>query len=237
MMGSTWKGKHSGTYGDLGVFSFQQGKHLPTGDGGMMTTNREDMHHKLYNEWAFSGESPAFMTLNFRMNEVTAAVGLGQLSRMDDYLREYNRNLAILNEAIADCAWLRTRSVPEEAVQSGYNWACLWEGDKHGLNHDDFKKVCEDLGVPFRFGFTETPAYNYDIFKVSTAYHVEDCPVRCPYYTQKSDYKYFEGMCPVAEDLIWRIVSSGVMEVPEEEMKKRVDLVRKAIETMEKWAK
>jgi hypothetical protein len=86
VIGARWKGRHAGTYGDIGVFSFQQGKHICTGDGCVMVTDRSDLHHKLYNEWAFKGESPSFLTLNFRMNEVTAAVGLGQLERFPDYL-------------------------------------------------------------------------------------------------------------------------------------------------------
>jgi len=232
VMGSYWKGKHSGTYGDLGVFSFQQGKHLPTGDGGMMVADREDLHYKLYHEWAFSGESPAFMTLNFRMNEVTAAIGLAQLQRVDGYLAEYSRNLNMLNEAIEGCKWLRRRAVPKDAKQSGYIWVSVWEGDKHGLDYDEFKGLCRDLGVPVGFGFTQTPAYNYDIFKVSTAYGQPNCPVRCPYY--KSDYRYYKGMCPVAEDVLPRLVTSGLIEVPPDRMKERVDLLHKAIETMEK---
>jgi len=110
-IGARWKGRHAGTYGDIGVFSFQQGKHICTGEGCVMITNRRDLHHKLYNEWAFKGESPSFLTLNFRMNEVTAAVGLAQLERFPGYLRQYNTCLAIYNEAIADCKWLRNRKV------------------------------------------------------------------------------------------------------------------------------
>ena len=144
-MGSYWKGQHAGSYGDLNCFSFQQGKHLPTGDGCVMTTDRADLYDKLYHEWAFSGESPAFMTLNFRMNEMTAAVGLAQLQRVDGYIQEYTHNLRVMNEAVADCPWLGNRHVPEEAVQSGYIWSCLWEGDQHGLDHDRFKEVVREL--------------------------------------------------------------------------------------------
>ena len=232
VMGSYWKGKHAGTYGDLGVFSFQQGKQIPTGDGGMMVTDREDLHHRLYNEWAFGGESPAFMTLNFRMNEVTAAIGVAQLQRVNAYLDEYKQNLGILNEAIKDCEWLRNREVSEDAQQSGYNWACLWEGDKHGLDYDQFKQICRELEVPVGFGFTQKPAYTYDFFKEATAYHHKNCPTRCPYY--RSDYHYQDGLCPVAEDLLPRIVSSGVMEVSEREMQRRASLLRKAIRRTEK---
>ena len=229
-MGSYWKGRHAGTYGDLGIFSFQQSKQLPTGDGGMMVTDRDDLHYRLYHEWAFSGESPAFLTLNYRMNEITAALGLAQLERVDDYIEEYNHNLTMLNDAISDCSWLRSRHIPPEALQSGYSWACLWEGDKHGVDFEEFKKACTDLNAPIRFGFTQKPAYTYDIFKVSTAYNQIDCPIRCPYY--KGNYRYEKGICPVAEDTIWRIVGACVIEIPEETMKRNVDLLRKAIRQM-----
>jgi perosamine synthetase len=231
-MGSYWKGKHAGTYGDLSCFSFQQGKHLTTGDGSMMTTDRDDLQYKLYHEWAFSGESPAFMTLNFRMNEVTAAIGLAQLTRIDDYIEEYTQSLNLLNQTIGDCKWLRNRHVPSEAVQSGYIWVCTWEGDKHGLDYDRFKQVVQELGLPLRFGFTGAPAYTFDIFKGSTAYHQAECPVRCPFY--KSDYRYHEGLCPVAEDLIPRLVMSGLIEVPPDEVKRRADLLRQAIQMTER---
>ena len=231
-MGSYWKGRHAGSYGDLNCFSFQQGKHLPTGDGGMMTTDRDDLYEKLYNEWAFSGESPAFLTLNFRMNEMTAAVGLAQLQRVDGYVEEYTWNLHILDEAIRDCKWLRNRHVPEEAIQSGYIWVCAWEGDQHGLDYDRFKQVVAGLELPLRFGFTGAPAYTFDIFKVSTAYHQPDCPVRCPFY--QGDYRYRQGLCPTAENLIPRLVMSGLVEAEPDEVKRRADLLREAIRVTEK---
>jgi len=231
-IGSYWKGKHAGTYGDLSCFSFQQGKHLPTGDGGMMTTDRADLYEKLYNEWAFSGESPAFMTLNFRMNEMTAAVGLAQLQRVDGYVEEYTWSLHVLDEAIRDCKWLRNRHVPEEAIQSGYIWVCTWEGHQHGLDYDRFKQVVAELELPLRFGFTGAPAYTFDMFKISTAYHQSDCPVRCPFY--QSDYRYRQGLCPTAEDVIPRLVMSGLVEAEPDEVKRRADLLREAIRVTEK---
>lgn len=229
-IGSYWKGKHAGTYGDLGVFSFQQFKQLTTGDGGMMVTNRDDLHYKLYHEWAFGGESPAFMTLNFRMNEVTAAIGLGQLQRVKDYIKEYKWNLGQMNAAIEECEWLKSRHVPAGAKQSGYWWVCIWEGDKHGLDYDRFKDLCKEYDVGVGFGFTQKPAYHYDIFKVSTAYHVSDCPIRCPFY--KSDYRYKKGLCPVAEDLLPRVITMNVVEVPKEEILRRAEELRKIIDVM-----
>lgn len=235
-IGATWQGQHAGTYGDLGVFSFQQGKHLPTGDGGMLTTNRQDLYDKIYGEWAFSGESPQFMTLNFRMNEVTGAVGLGQVQRVTGYVEQYTRGLRRLDEAIAGCAWLRARHVPAGAHHVGYIWACTWEGDRFGLSLDRFKEVCREVGLRINSGFAQldVPPYHFDIFKGSTAYGVSDCPVRCPFYTAESDYRYRPGLCPVAEDLIPRFLRLGLVEVSDEENTRRAGLLQEAIRRMDR---
>lgn len=228
-IGATWQGRHSGTIGDFGCFSFQQGKHMTTGDGGMMTTNRQDLYDKLFHEWAF-GESPSFMTLNFRMNEVTGAVGLAQLQRVDDYIAEYTANLHEFNAAVEGCEYLRLRHVPEEANHVGYNWACTWEGDKLGLDIEDFKAAVKAQGLNLRFGFIGKPAYQFDLFRASTAYNLPDCPVRCPFY--KSDYRYREGLCPVAEDLMPRLISTGLIEVPPDEAKRRAERLHAAIHVL-----
>ena len=142
-----WKGKHAGTRWHIGVFSIQQGKHLPTGDGGMMVTDDPEIDAKLYGEWAF-GESPKWFTLNFRMNELTAAVGLAQLEHMPDYLATYNACQAHLDAAIADVPWLRARTIPADAVVSAYSWLCFWEGDKHGLDYARFQQVAAEKQAP-----------------------------------------------------------------------------------------
>ena len=225
-IGATYKGHHSGTIGDVGCFSFQQGKHMTTGDGGMMTTNREDIYKKLFDEWAF-GESPSFMTLNFRMNEVTGAVGLAQLQHVDEYIAEYTANLRLYTQAIEGCPWLKMREVTPGANHVGYQFACTWEGDKHGLDIGQFKQSVQGVGL--RFGFIGKPAYLFDLFKTATAYNEPACPVRCPIYTAKSDYRYQEGLCPVAEDLMPRLITTGMVELPPDEAKRRAEKLHNAI--------
>ena len=230
-IGARWRGRHAGTYGDVGVFSFQQGKHICTGDGGVMVTNRKDLHHKLYNEWAFKGESPSFLTLNFRMNELTAAVGLAQLERFPGYLRDYNEGLAMYNDAIADCEWLRNRTVPGEAQQAGYVWACLWEGDKFGLRYGRFKELAAEEGVAFYYEFTERPAHMFPIFRKSTAYHKTDCPIRCPFY--KGSYTPARSRTPVAADVLKRVMLLGVIEVKPSVVKRNCRAIRRVVRRME----
>ncbi|HUU20981.1 MAG TPA: DegT/DnrJ/EryC1/StrS family aminotransferase [Phycisphaerae bacterium] len=231
VIGARWKGKHAGTFGDIGVFSFQQGKHICTGDGCVMVTNRKDLHHALYNEWAFKGESPSFLTLNFRMNELTAAVGLAQLERFPRYLTEYNASLAVYNDAIADCDWLVNRAVPRQAEQAGYIWACLWAGDRVGLKLERFKELLAAEGARFGFHFTERPAQQFDIFRKSTAYHVPNCPIRCPYY--KGGYSPARCETPVAADILNRVMTAGLIEQPPAKVRANARKLRRVIRRME----
>lgn len=230
---SYWKGKHAGTWGHIGVFSFQQGKHLPTGDGGMMVTDDDELDYKLYNEWAFGGESPVFFTLNFRMNEVTAAIGLAQLERVKGYIETYNACLKHLNASIEGCEWLKPRRVDPEAIQSGYIWCCFWHGDKYGLDYDRFKQIARQVGAPLGFGFTQKPAYNFDVFQSATD-HNHPARKRFKRHAPYPGKKYSEGDCPVAEDTIWRIVSSWSMYPTEEEGKRAAEKIYEAIQIMNK---
>jgi hypothetical protein len=142
------------------------------------------------------------------------------------------RSMRTLNEAISGCRWLRARYIPPEAVQAPYYWTCTWEGDEYGLEYERFKAVTSELEVPLRFGFTGAPAYAFDVFKISTAYHVPDCPVRCPFY--KGSYRYHEGLCPTAEDLIPRLVQADVMETAQDEIKRRAGTLSRAIQITER---
>ncbi|MEI6916569.1 MAG: DegT/DnrJ/EryC1/StrS family aminotransferase [Armatimonadota bacterium] len=233
-IGTTWNGKHVGTFGDLGVFSFQEFKQLSTGDGGMTVTMNDALFEKMRTAWWFSGESPQFMYVNYRMNEVTAAVGLAQLEKVDTIIEgTYNKTLEILNGAIEGCEWLKARHVPTEAHMSGYWWSCTWEGDKHGLSYEKFQKINEELKIGLRFGFNQYPAQDFPFFRESAAYRSHpDCPTRCPLYTSKSNYRYTWGLTPVCEDLMPRLVTVNLIFIPIHVAEEMANRIRTAIARM-----
>ncbi len=234
-IGVTWKGRHVGTFGDLGVFSFQEFKQLSTGDGGMTVTMNEELFDKMRSAWWFSAESPQFMYTNYRMNEVTAAVGLAQLEKVDGIIDgTYNKSLDILNNVIEGCEWLKPRHVPAGAHMSGYWWSCTWQGDKHGLSYDKFKQISEELKIGLRFGFNHYPAQDFPFFRESTAYRTHpDCPVRCPLYTARSNYRYTWGQTPVCEDLMPRLITVNLVFMPAPVAQEMAARIRTAIERME----
>jgi dTDP-4-amino-4,6-dideoxygalactose transaminase len=184
--------------------------------------------------WAFSGESPLFMTLNFRMNAPTAAIGLAQLQKVDRINSTYLETLSILNQAIQGCAWLKPRLVPAEAKMAGYWFACSWEGEKYGLDYNQFKRTNDQLKIGLRFGFNEIAPYEYDFFREATIYRHPDCPIRCSIYTARSPYRYKRGLCPNVEDVMPRLVTARLIFLTVEDAKIMAEKLHQAIQMMEK---
>ena len=84
--GSQWRGKGVGSIGHLGTFSFQIGKTLPCGEGGMVLTNDE----------VLAENAARFANLNMRMTNLQAALLLCQLERFDAQVETRERNTAHL---------------------------------------------------------------------------------------------------------------------------------------------
>ncbi len=98
--------KFAGTIGDIGCFSFQQGKHMTTGEGGMVVTNDDAIarHMFLYinKAWGYGDANPDhyFMALNYRVSELQAAVALGQLEKLEECVANRQRTAAMLAELL-----------------------------------------------------------------------------------------------------------------------------------------
>jgi perosamine synthetase len=93
-IGSQWHGKHAGTLGTFGTFSFHGTKTLTTGEGGMFITNDLDLYEKvltLSNHGRAKGQTKQFwpddVGFKYKMSNIQAAIGYGQMERIDDLVR------------------------------------------------------------------------------------------------------------------------------------------------------
>jgi hypothetical protein len=60
------------------------------------------------------------------------------------------------------------------------------------------------------------------------------CPIRCPFYTEVSDYIYAEGLCPTAEKLMPRLVTMNLIFLTPDDAEKQVELLQRVTQTMGK---
>jgi perosamine synthetase len=95
-IGTLYKGKHVGTFGDVSTFSFFGNKTITTGEGGMVITNDETLHDRAVH---FKGQGLAkhrqywhdVIGYNYRMTNICAAIGLAQLEQVENVLIEKKR--------------------------------------------------------------------------------------------------------------------------------------------------
>lgn len=97
-IGASWGGKKSGTFGDFAGFSFQGAKLLVTGEGGMLVTNNTDYYNKAKKIWNQGRNTECGKDfwidekgLKYKMSNIQAAIGLGQLRRVDTLIEMKRR--------------------------------------------------------------------------------------------------------------------------------------------------
>lgn len=111
-VGGTWRGKPLGTLGDLGCYSFDAGKVIITGEGGMVVTNEEkyfvksrayhDHGHEYSTTVGRGAEGAIGEGFNYRMTELQGAIGIVQLGKLDMILQTQRANKAKLKKLLVD---------------------------------------------------------------------------------------------------------------------------------------
>lgn len=107
--GALYKGKHVGTFGNAGVFSFYPTKNMTTAEGGMIITNDEKVHHdlKLLREHGDVGYYDHIMLgYNYRMTNIEAAIGLAQLEKLNAFNDRRRECAAYYDSHLSNLDWL-----------------------------------------------------------------------------------------------------------------------------------
>ena len=127
-IGGTYKGKHLGTIGDAGTFSFDFVKTMTCGEGGVIMTNREDVYTKSdgYTDHGHDHKGGAdrgadlhpFIGYNYRISELHAAVGLAQIKRLHEFLSIQKKNHSQLKNILSQIPEVSFRRIPDPAGDS-----------------------------------------------------------------------------------------------------------------------
>lgn len=126
-IGGTYEGKPLGSYGDMGVFSFDYVKTITCGEGGAIISNNEKFiknadhysdhgHDHIGNDRG--AEAHPFLGYNYRISELNAAVGLAQIARLDEFLEIQKKNYSILRETLSVIPEVVFRTVPKGGVEN-----------------------------------------------------------------------------------------------------------------------
>jgi dTDP-4-amino-4,6-dideoxygalactose transaminase len=211
-LGATYKGKHAGTLGEFGVFAFYPNKQITTGEGGVIITDDDKAAHfmrALRNQGRAPGDTwlqHTHLGYNYRIDEMSAAMGASQMSRLDEILSKREQVAAWYEARLAEIAGVEIPFI--ESFTTRTSWFVYVIRFDKKINRDEMAKRLDARGIPVRPYFLPI--------------HLQ------PYMVEKFGGR--EGDFPVTEDLGKRglaIPFSGVMT--EEQVDYVCNIIREEI--------
>ena len=152
-LGGKFDGKYLGTIGDMGTYSFDGGKTVICGEGGLVVTNDESKyitarayhdHGHEYSTTKGRGVEDALCSgFNYRMSELQAAFGLAQFKKLDCILESQKQNQIKLKNAILDIGF-EFRTIPDEEGDIGDSIVFYLDSKEQAQN---FSKKMSEVGL------------------------------------------------------------------------------------------
>lgn len=199
-VGTRWRGRHAGLFGDAGIISFYPVKHITTGDGGMFVTRHAELAARVAKARAF-GVDRSFaeraipgiydvptLGLNYRMSDINAAIGRKQLERIGEILARRERNFRRLQQGLSalDGVSVLDATAPH-AQNSFYCLTAVLEGDA-GKRRDELVARLNAAGVGTSVYYPHPvprlryyrEKYGYDPGRFPNAERISDCAIALP---------------------------------------------------------
>ncbi|MCC6394720.1 MAG: DegT/DnrJ/EryC1/StrS family aminotransferase [Bryobacterales bacterium] len=179
--GSEWKGRRAGSLGLASSFSFQNGKVMTAGEGGMVLTGDESLAAAM-RSFGNCGRRPGatffhhfILGTNLRLTGLQAAVLVAQLERLPSQIATRARNAALLMEELRDLEGIHWQDIdPRITANSWYLLLGRIDERKFGMSRDEFHSMLQEAGVPC------TPFYPHTLYENPvyrrTPCRVEPCP-------------------------------------------------------------
>jgi dTDP-4-amino-4,6-dideoxygalactose transaminase len=210
-VGSTYKGKQTGTIGLMGCFSMYASKVLTCGEGGAIATNFDNLAEKLKmirNHGMFDGYDTRVFGLNLRLPELSAAVAKVQTKKLQTMLESRRRNAKLMSEMLVDSGKELKIKIPQEDQDKQFNWYLYTIAFEDSTTRDKVKQKMLKHGIGATVYYDppvhETPYYRkvtastYQNDKKSlpktewSSRHVLSLPVHP--LVEEQDIKYMTGI-------------------------------------------
>lgn len=199
--GSMYKGRKIGSHSELVCFSFHPRKVISTGDGGMITTNREDYYNRLkrlrqhgmsindrmrHESKEVIFEDHIEVGYNYRMTDIQAAVGIKQLEKLDWIVAERRKIAMAYNRAFAGLDTIQLPSEKDGYFSNYQSYSIYLKGSCSADRNLLMQKLLEK-GIASRRGIMTThreTAYRHfssDV-KLPISENLQDCSILLPLY-------------------------------------------------------
>ena len=177
--GAQYKGRQAGTLGDVGIFGFYPNKQITTGEGGMIVTDRDDWANifrslrnqgrDVFDAWL----NHTRLGYNYRLDELSAALGLAQMMRIEKLLAKRAQVAAWYNHRLADQVLIETSTIVPDTTRM--SWFVYVVRILPPANRDTVMASLAERGIPSRPYFS--PIHLQPFYRQHFGYHEGDYPV------------------------------------------------------------
>ena len=153
-LGSEYKGKKAGRLGDFGVYAFYPNKQITTAEGGMIVTDNSEAA-ELMRSLRNQGRAPedtwlqhTYLGYNYRLDEMSAALGLSQIQRLDELVEKRDRVAKLYNERLQGILEIETPHIAPPTTT--ISWFVYVVRVMNGISRDRLADCLEKEGIPVR---------------------------------------------------------------------------------------
>jgi dTDP-4-amino-4,6-dideoxygalactose transaminase len=160
-----------GTLGTIGCFSLQQGKHITTGEGGLVVTDDDDLARRMFlfvnKGWGYGDANPDhyFIALNNRMSELQGAVAAAQLGKLDEVVQLRRATAAWLTESLQDLPGIETPFVHPGCMHTYWKYCLRVDGGVIRGGSPEMGKMLRVRGIACSPRYIQKPAFQCRIFR------------------------------------------------------------------------
>lgn len=166
------QGRYTGTWGTIGCFSTQQGKHITTGEGGIVTTDDPLLARRMFlfinKAWGYGDAHPDhyFLALNYRMTELQGAVAVAQLEKLSEVVERRMRAAEYLSEQLRGLSGI---TVPQMRSGDTHSyWKYILNVDARIIPGGSValaRKLRDEHGISSAPRYIQKPAFDCEIFR------------------------------------------------------------------------
>lgn len=175
--GATQYGKKSGSY-DLASFSFYATKNLTTGEGGVITTNDDEIAEKLRimrNQGMKERYNYVMAGHNYRMTDLQAALVIPQLNRYSDNIKSRTENAAYYSTELSNLPGIITPTVIDGRTHVWHQYT-LRVTEESPITRETLAQILTDKEIGSGFYYPKL-VFDYDTYRNRNDVKVTDCPV------------------------------------------------------------
>ena len=181
-LGSIYNGKKCGSFGDAGIFAFYPNKQITTGEGGVVLTNQKMIADKCYSmtNQGRRVENSKWLEhirlgYNYRLDELSCALGIAQLSRIEEILNKRKTVAGIYNNKLKDVPEVKIPNFFFEKTTSPFVYVIILEDS---FSEKDRDVIVEEMNKKdIQCGFYFQPIHLQPFYREMFGYTDNDFPI------------------------------------------------------------